>query len=157
MTSSRPEIRNLSQQTAAELLGVDPRTLRDWNAPRNPDGTYDGPTLVNWFIQRKSELNRTEEAKERQAIARAAKLELEVSKASGDTVSRHDVDQEIMAIMIVIKGQILKIPNLVANDIPDDLRARLVSELHNGVRQILRLLANKGRELAGKIKRGEMS
>lgn len=47
------DIRRLSQKLAAELLAVTPRTLRDWSdAPRNPDGSYDGPALVAWLLSR---------------------------------------------------------------------------------------------------------
>ncbi len=43
------ELSKLSQQAAAWLIGCTARALRDWpDAPRNPDGTYNGRELVAW-------------------------------------------------------------------------------------------------------------
>jgi hypothetical protein len=45
-------LRNLSQQAAATLVGRTARWLRDeTDAPRNEDGSYDGPALVGWLQQ----------------------------------------------------------------------------------------------------------
>ena len=38
----------LNQQSAAWVVGVEPRTLRDKGAPRNEDGTYDARELLAW-------------------------------------------------------------------------------------------------------------
>ena len=46
-------LRRLNQQSAAWLVGVSARTLRDWvDAPRNDDGSYDGRELVAWAQKR---------------------------------------------------------------------------------------------------------
>jgi hypothetical protein len=44
-------LRKLRQQVAAQLIGIEPRTLREKTAPRNVDGTYDGTQLVAWFLE----------------------------------------------------------------------------------------------------------
>jgi hypothetical protein len=43
---------SLSQGSAAWLMGVKPRTLRDRQAaPRNTDGTYNAQSLVAWHLK----------------------------------------------------------------------------------------------------------
>ena len=46
------DITRLAQPVAAALLGIAPRKLRDLPAPRNPDGTYSGPSLLAWRCRR---------------------------------------------------------------------------------------------------------
>lgn len=42
-------LRSLSQRAVAFLLGVTPRTLRDYvDLPRKDDGTYDCRAVVEW-------------------------------------------------------------------------------------------------------------
>lgn len=50
-------LRELKQQPAAILLGWTPRGLRDSDAPRKKDGTYDGPKLVAWLLARESRVD----------------------------------------------------------------------------------------------------
>jgi len=45
-------LRELKQQPAAVLIGWTPRGLRDSDAPRKKDGTYDGVRLVKWMLAR---------------------------------------------------------------------------------------------------------
>ena len=45
-------LRKLPQQAAAQLVGWTPRGLRDSDAPRNKDGTYNGVRLVKWMLGR---------------------------------------------------------------------------------------------------------
>src|SRR5688572_18445760 len=47
-------LRELKQQPAAVLIGWTPRGLRDSDAPRKKDGSYDGPKLVQWFLAREA-------------------------------------------------------------------------------------------------------
>jgi hypothetical protein len=51
-------LRELKQQPAAVLIGWTPRGLRDSDAPRRKDGTYDGPKLVTWLLARELGDNR---------------------------------------------------------------------------------------------------
>lgn len=43
-------IRSLTQQDIAALMGVSPQAVRAPNSgvPRNPDGSYDGPAVMAW-------------------------------------------------------------------------------------------------------------
>lgn len=46
-------LEKLTQASAARLLGISTRTLRDsYDAPRNGDGSYSGPALVAWSRDR---------------------------------------------------------------------------------------------------------
>ncbi len=42
-------LRSLRQQAAAKLLGITPRALRDHDALRNDDGSYDAFELTRWW------------------------------------------------------------------------------------------------------------
>jgi len=42
----------LSQQAAAWLVGMKPRSLRDTDAPRDKEGLYDGAALIQWLRER---------------------------------------------------------------------------------------------------------
>ena len=54
-------LERLSQQSAAWLLGISARALRDHpEAPRNPDGTYNGRGLLAWFKGRVDTVELTE-------------------------------------------------------------------------------------------------
>lgn len=60
------DFERLEQRDAAELLGVDARTLRRWEAehrdllgfPRNQDGTYHMQALIWWCVANKIKLQR---------------------------------------------------------------------------------------------------
>ena len=45
-------LKHLSQQSAAWLLSVTPRALRDSDAPRKPGGSYDARELLDWAQSR---------------------------------------------------------------------------------------------------------
>ena len=44
---------SLKTGPASRLMGVSTRSLLDWKAPRNEDGTYSAFTLVPWLLERK--------------------------------------------------------------------------------------------------------
>ena len=45
-------LQNLSQSAIAWLLNVNGRSIRDGNAPRNPDGSYNAQDVVAWRLDR---------------------------------------------------------------------------------------------------------
>lgn len=47
-------LKHLRQSPAAVMLGRSSRYLRDMDAPRNPDGSYDATKLVRWFVARET-------------------------------------------------------------------------------------------------------
>ncbi len=86
-------LEQLTQQAAAYLLSVTTRHLRDHQPARNKDGTYHGPDVVQWdfssdspevTVRWKKNSDVNVEAKDRQALARAIKLEEEAKRIRVD-------------------------------------------------------------------------
>ncbi len=50
--AQRPVLESLTQESAAWLVSLSSRRLRDSDAPRNTDGTYPGRELVVWAVAR---------------------------------------------------------------------------------------------------------
>jgi hypothetical protein len=68
----------LTQSQAATLLSISPRTIRDWHdAPRNPDGTYPGPALVAYYVEKRTGAGDFDDQRQRLAAAQAEKVEHE--------------------------------------------------------------------------------
>lgn len=89
----------LTQQSAAWLLGKTTRFLRDHQPARNADGTYDGPTLLEWMVARER-LEAVEKeaadggadsAKARILEAKAIQEELEVQREQRKLVDREQI------------------------------------------------------------------
>lgn len=154
--AQRATLEQLTQQSAAHLLSVTSRHLRDHQPARNSDGTYHGPDLVQWKIdraiadakknwERRSDVNLG--AKDRQALARAIKLEEEAKGVQDTYVKREDVLREFMAMAADVRTELEALPKLVANDSPPELRELQQREIKGQVRQILRRLANRGKRI----------
>jgi phage terminase Nu1 subunit (DNA packaging protein) len=84
----RTDLQHLTQIEAAALIGVAPRTLRDWpGAPRNEDGSYDAAALVQYQIRRawgdEGDLD-LEQQRARLAKWQADKAEMEVVTRAGE-------------------------------------------------------------------------
>jgi hypothetical protein len=99
-------LRKLKQQAAAALLGWTPRGLRDANAPRRDDGTYDAIALVAWMLERaagKSEASPADKLLEdlRREKAREAKRRNDL--AEGRLVELARVQAEASAIGTVLR------------------------------------------------------
>ena len=82
----------LTQVQAAALLSVAPRTLRDWHdAPRNPDGTYPGPSLVAFYVGKLTGGGEFDDQRQRLAAAQAEKVEHENAVRRGELAPRAEV------------------------------------------------------------------
>lgn len=91
MSTSNTDMRNLTQQQAAYLLGITARTLRDWSdAPRNPDRSYDGQALVRWMLER-DPAGEYEDQRQRLAAAQAEKVERENLVRAGELIEVPEV------------------------------------------------------------------
>jgi len=94
-------LKQLLQQPAARLSGWTPRGLRDSDAPRNPDGTYDARELVKWLLDRERAKRKTVDLKQVEAQLREEKLKEARRKnevADGLLVSTTKVGDELLAI-----------------------------------------------------------
>jgi phage terminase Nu1 subunit (DNA packaging protein) len=111
------DICRLSQKVAAELLGVTPRAMRDWpDAPRNPDGTYPGPDLVAWFIERRTPdaAPEVEDQRQRLAAAQAEKVEHENAVRRGELARMDDVVRFWTDCIANTRARLLGMPSKLA-------------------------------------------
>jgi hypothetical protein len=147
----------LTQQAAAWLVGVSSKHLRDQGVARNADSTYHGPDLVQWRIDREIERARADwerkndgvkSATERQALARADKLEEEAKGLKDTYVERAQVVQAFAEIAASVRSESEAMEKAMVNDFPAEHRERLQRELKNQIKQMLRRLASKGQQFS---------
>ena len=147
------DISTLSQKQAAALLTVTPRTLRDWQAedaaiPRNGDGTYPGPELIQWWFSKQagSELDLNAE-RARLAKAQADKTEIEVAVRAGELAPVADIANWYGDHIERCRSRLIQVPDAVGQ-FCDPRTAPII------VAEIRRLLYEAMAELAEGTPRG---
>jgi phage terminase Nu1 subunit (DNA packaging protein) len=136
------DLKRLTQQEAAWLIGVTPRALRDMDAPRAADGSYCGATLVKWRFQKTFSSQR-----ERLHSAQAEKAELDLAVRRGELLEAEEVVKtwsdhiararlrlrsipHRVAAQIAIKKSALEIARLLLDEI-DEALTELAGEPKN--------------------------
>lgn len=129
MANRKPAEVNLSrlnQQQAANLLGVTSRTLRDWaDAPRNGDGSYDGPQLVRWFVERAAGNTEFDNQRERLAAAQAEKVETDNALRRGEIVLVQSVVEEVGDYITTCCARLRNIGGKAATEFDPDTGRRV--------------------------------
>lgn len=127
----------LNQQQAASLLGVTARSLRDWaDAPRNGDGTYDGPQLVGWYVARERGLiGEYDTQRERLAAAQAEKVEAENAVRRGELAELSAVAAEWSTAIHACRAKLLSMPAKLGPQLthvadPSVIAARIRAEVY---------------------------
>jgi hypothetical protein len=134
------DITALSQQAAATLLSVTPRSLRDWEKagdgiPRNVDGSYPGPALVAWYVARQSgdELDPVKERARKDKEA-ADQMALKNAETRGDVARVSIMEEEVAALLGDHKTNALGLPSKVAPYLvglnADQIRVRIEAAVH---------------------------
>jgi len=139
-------IHRLNQRLAAEMLSVTARTLRDWPAaPRNGDGTYDGPALVAWYVGREhsDDLDPMRERARRDAEY-ADKLAMDNAVRRGELARRADVVRAWEDLIAAARSRLLRLPADCRGVVPAECRAAVVPAVRDAVHQALRELAGTG-------------
>ena len=142
-------ITNLSQIQVATLLGVTPRTLRDWaDAPRNADGSYHGPAIVAYFIAKRcgsetEDGERHPTQRERLAAAQAEKVEVENRIRRGELCEIELVGAEWDDIVMSARAKFLSLPTKVAPQLigrtdPNVIRSILKTEIDSALAELAR-------------------
>jgi phage terminase Nu1 subunit (DNA packaging protein) len=116
-------LHKLKQKDAAELLGVAPRTLRDWDAsadppPRNEDGSYSGPALVAWFTA-DGGAGDFDSQRERLAAAQAEKVETENAIRRGQLLFAEDAERLWTDLILAARSRLLAMPGKLAPTLAD--------------------------------------
>lgn len=77
---------SLPQKRVAQVVGVTARTVQNWTdagCPRNPDGTYSAPAVVQWLLQKETGGD-FDDQRQRLAAAQAEKVESENAVRRGE-------------------------------------------------------------------------
>lgn len=133
------QIRRLSQKAAAELLGVTSRTLRDWShAPRNEDGTYPGPELVQWLLDRRMpDEPDLSDQRQRLAAAQAEKVEMDNAVRRGELADMREVERFWTDCIANARAKLLALPTRLVAEMPEKFRAATLCRARELVRETL--------------------
>jgi len=140
-------INALTQTQVAALLGVTPRTVRDWaDAPRNGDGSYHGPAIVAYYLAKRTGADgedgeRHPTQRERLAAAQAEKVEVENRVRRGELVEVEQVGAEWDDLVLAARAKLLSMPTKVAPQLvgrtdPNAIRTILRDEVHAALAEL---------------------
>lgn len=139
-------IRKMSQKYVAELLGVTPRSIRDWHAegfPRNEDGSYSGPEAVAWLLERRSPGDDGfDDQRQRLAAAQAERIERENAIRRGEVADVREVEKFWADCIANARATLLRLPDDVGRTVPPELRAVVVAAARKSVNGALNELAD---------------
>ncbi len=107
------DLAHLTQQDAAWLIGITPRALRDMDAPRAEDGTYNARTLIEWRYRKDFTSQR-----ERLHSAQAEKAELDLAVRRGELLEVGEVVRTWSDHIARARLRLRSIPHRVAAQIP---------------------------------------
>jgi phage terminase Nu1 subunit (DNA packaging protein) len=137
------DVTRLTQQQAAALASVTSRTLRDWaDAPRNVDGTYNGPKFVRWLIDRANpESDEYDSQRERLAAAQAEKVEAENAVRRGFLADVRRVLAAWAELVAAFRAKVLAIPTKLAPQLtnvsdPKVIAGRIRAELYAALAEL---------------------
>lgn len=145
----------LNQKTLAGIFGVDPKSVRNWSAdgcPRNEDGSYPAPAVIDWYATRRAEAAQAELEQFRAAAAdagghnerwqkaRADKLEIEVAERLGEFARTEDVEHQWVLALTTISTTLQSLPESIAVRIAgrgeDEVRDILEHALRGALEQM---------------------
>lgn len=109
------DLSHLTQTQAATLLGIAPRTLRDWSdAPRNGDGSYVWATLLAYRDAKLYGDGEFSDQRERLAAAQAEKVETENAVRRGELAVMSDVQRVWADHIAAARAKLLSLPTKLA-------------------------------------------
>jgi phage terminase Nu1 subunit (DNA packaging protein) len=134
-------IHSLSQKEAAALLSVTGRSIRDWaeeGIPRNPDGTYPGPAMVAWYVNRQGgpDLDYTVE-RARLAKAQADKTEIENAVRCGELSITSRIVEWYGGMVADAKNRFLQIPDAIGQQLDPETARRVVAHARRLIHEAL--------------------
>jgi len=150
-TDETEPLKRLTQQAAAKLLGCTPRHLRDHQPARNADGTYNGPDLVQWSIDKRlteakqrwqKDSSELRTAATRQAEARAVKLEEQAKALKGTYVEREEIERDFGVLFGRRHARLSSLATECANSAPREMQLTIKSLIDDRVRIALKELTD---------------
>jgi hypothetical protein len=136
------DLSRLTQQQAAELAGVTARAFRDWTGvPRNKDGTYSGPQVVEWLVKRAAGDGDFDNQRERLAAAQAEKVEHENAVRKGWLADLRVVSKFWTECMANMRARLLNMgpklgPQLVNIGDPNLIAAAIRAEVYAALAEL---------------------
>lgn len=134
---------SLTQIQAAALLAVAPRTLRDWHdCPRNKDGSYNGTTLVAYYVGKVTgQSDDFDDQRERLAAAQAERVEMENATKRGQLARVDEVVRFVSDHNAAARAKLLSLPaklspQLVGIDDPNVIAAAIRADLYAALSEL---------------------
>lgn len=156
---TKPEIAELEQfeaeplaptvvktmEEVARVMDVSYRTVQRWKQdgmPTTQDGFYDLEQIEEWHASRnekdKTELQESKEYwDERISSYKASLLELDLKKATGELVSREEVENGRIARIIAIKRAFLALPRVMAPKLAMKEPREIEAELYEVISDVI--------------------
>lgn len=150
-TRQKATLERLTQTAAAWLIGFGSRHLRNLNAPRNTNGTYSGPDLVQWQVDRacqeaksrwESESQDIQSAAVRQAEARAVKLEEQAKALQDRYIEREEVQRDLSLLFGRLESRLTSLGAECASIAPGELKSTIKQLVEERVRLALKELTD---------------
>lgn len=131
------------QATIADICGVTPETIRQWQAlgmpyvPRDAIGggnQYDSATVLRWRIDYALRRSGMESQKDRLSRLQADRIELELAEMRGNLVPAAEIEPTWAGMVLAARAQLLALPARLAGQIGelttyDARRALLQAEI----------------------------
>lgn len=137
----------LNQQQAAYYCEVTARAFRDWNVPRNPDGSYELLTVLRFERARRGtgagELDLTTE-RARLAKWQADKTHQDVEIRAGKLLLEDDVRQWVAGMIAVARQRLVQIPETVRQVVHPDHAEGVTRDVRRLIYEALAELEARG-------------
>lgn len=126
-------MRIVGQEQIAEVFGVAPKTIVEWQeqgfpvAVRGRPGVpseYDSETCISWLVERELKKIRDERPQDRLARVQADKIEMENAQRRGMLIPADQLEPKLKAAFVAAREAWLEAPQRLARELPEDLRLR---------------------------------
>lgn len=107
----------VNKKTLSEIIGYSERTLTEWqkdpsfpiakDGERGQSNNYDVSQVINWYVRKQVADSGVEKPRDRKDRLSADMLELEMAEKIGGLVLANDVKQQITALVIAVRTEIL--------------------------------------------------
>jgi hypothetical protein len=122
------QLTSLTQGQAAALLSVTARALRDWHdAPRNPDGTYPGPALVKYYLERVTGAGEYDDQRQRLAAAQAEKVEHDNAIRRGQLADMVESEKRWTDYVSNTRAKLLGVPTKLGSRLVNIADANIIT------------------------------
>lgn len=147
-------INALSQAQIAALFSVAPRTVREWHEkglPRRPNGTYDGPECVAWYVNYVTgddlDLNRE---RARLAAAQATKTELAIAESRAELLPRSRVLADVGEYINACRKRLTNLPSTIGQHLDPDTARRVEPIIRERIHEAVAELRQYRPSMAGR-------